>query len=481
MTIDYDKNYVGGQWIPTSSTDRITVTSASTEEVLGSVPSSDGADVDAAVSAARRAFDDPTGWSTWDPARRRAALERFADELEARSAEFVARVSGQNGMPVKVGRRTEGAVPAAIVRYYAGLAQAQDGEEIRTSLVRGSTVIGNRPIGVVAAVVPWNFPQILSFFKIAPALAAGCTVVLKPASETVLDAFLIGEATAAAELPPGVLNIIAGTGRGAGQQLVTHPGVDKVGFTGSTEVGRHLAAECGRLIRPITLELGGKSAAVVLDDVDVDQFTRSLFETSFINSGQSCFISTRILLPRSRYTELVDAITDTVRSYRIGDPFDPATLIGPLVSAGQRASVEGYIEKGRAEGGRITTGGGRPAGLDRGWYVEPSVIADVDNDATVSHEEIFGPVVSLIPYTDDAEAVALANASDYGLGGTVWTADVERGRALASRVVTGSIGVNGFTMDLGSPFGGVKASGLGRELGPEGLAAYRRLQSIYLP
>lgn len=481
MTIDYDRIYVGGEWTLPTSSDKITVSSASTEDILGSVPAATRADVDAAVGAARHAFDDPSGWAQWEPSRRQAALERFAVALVARRDEFVHRVSGQNGMPAKIGKLTEGAVPANIVRYYATLATKLEGEQTRKSLVKGTTVVRKEPLGVVAAIVPWNFPQILSFFKIAPALAAGCTVVLKPASETVLDAFLIAEAAHEAELPPGVLNVIAGSGRVVGDHLVTHPGVDKVGFTGSTEVGQHIGAQCGRLIRPVTLELGGKSAAVVLDDVDADAFTRELFETSLINSGQSCFISTRILLPRSRYTELVEAITETVRQYPVGDPFERSTMIGPLVSSAQRDIVESYIKKGQAEGGRITTGGGRPKGLDRGWYVEPTIIADVDNNAAVSREEIFGPVLALIPYEDDNDAIAIANDSDYGLGGTVWTTDVERGLSVARRVKTGSIGVNGFTLDLGAPFGGVKRSGLGRELGPEGLAAYQQFQSIYLP
>lgn len=481
MTIDYHQIYLDGAWAAPGSADRITVTSASTEEVLGGVPAATRADVDAAVDGARRAFDDPSGWSRWEPSARGDALERFAITLEQRRAEFVQRVSSQNGMPAWVGKRTEGLVPANLLRYYAGRVAAQGSEETRASMVMGSTVVRQQPVGVVAAIVPWNFPQTLAFFKLAPALASGCTVVLKPASETVLDAFLIAEAAHEAGLPPGVLNIVAGSGRVVGDHLVTHPDVDKVAFTGSTEVGRHIGASCGQLIRPVTLELGGKSASIVLDDADIEQVTRELFATSLINSGQSCFICTRILLPYNRYDQFVDAITETVRSYKVGDPFEKSTMIGPLVSSAQRDIVESYIEKGRAEGGRITTGGGRPRGFSRGWYVEPTVIADVGNDATVSREEIFGPVIALIPHSGDDDAIAIANDSNYGLGGTVWTTDIERGLGVARRVETGSIGVNGFTMDTGAPFGGVKLSGLGRELGPEGLAAYEQQKSIYLP
>lgn len=480
MTIEYDRLYLAGAWTAPASTDRITVTSASTEQVLGSVPAATNADVDAAVDAARRAFDDRSGWSRWDSSDRGDALERFAIALEQRRTEFVRRVSGQNGMPVRLGKRTEGLVPASLVRYYARRVDTQDSEETRASMVKGTTVVRKEPVGVVAAVVPWNFPQTLAFFKLAPALASGCTVILKPASETVLDAFLIAEAAEEAGLPPGVLNVVTGSGRAVGGYLVTHPGVDKVAFTGSTEVGRHIGASCAQLIRPVTLELGGKSASIVLDDADIEQFTRELYATSLINSGQSCFICTRILLPHNRYGEYVDAITETVRSYPVGDPFEETTLIGPLVSSAQRDIVESYIDKGRAEG-RITTGGSRPKGFSHGWYVEPTVIADIDNSATVSREEIFGPVIALIPHSGDDEAIAIANDSDYGLGGTVWTTDIERGLGVARQVETGSIGVNGFTMDTGAPFGGVKLSGLGRELGPEGLAACQWQKSIYLP
>jgi acyl-CoA reductase-like NAD-dependent aldehyde dehydrogenase len=477
----YDALFVGGGWLRPSTSDRITVSSASTEEVIGEVAAGREADVDLAVAAARQAFDDPSGWAHWTPAERGAVLERFAAALANRSTEFVHRVSSQNGMPVRFGLPSEGAVPPNLVRYYAALMERRPAEEPRRSMVAGTTVVRREPIGVVGAIVPWNFPQSLTFFKLAPALAAGCTVVLKPSSETVLDSLLIAEAAIEAGLPPGVLNIVPGSGRVAGSRLVGHPGVDKIAFTGSTEAGRVIAETCGRLLKPVTLELGGKSAGIILDDVDLDAAMRGMVNHTLLNQGQACFISTRILAPRSRYEEVVDAFTELARSLRIGDPLDPAVRIGPLASAKQRDSVESYIAKGKAEGGRITTGGGRPAGFDRGHYVEPTIFADVDNNATIAREEIFGPVLAIIPYADDDDAVRIANDSDYGLGGTVWTSEVDRGHAIARRVQTGSIGVNGFTLDPGAPFGGVKASGLGRELGPEGLAAYQQLKSVYLP
>ncbi|MFE3959305.1 aldehyde dehydrogenase [Nocardia sp. NPDC059091] len=481
MTVDYDSLYIGGEWTRPASDQRIEVYSASTEELLGSVPAAATGDIDAAVAAAGRAFDDPSGWATWEPERRAAVLERFAVELLARSDEMVRRVSAQNGMPVRFGEPVEGTVPATMLRYYAELIQQLPTSEVRKSLVIGNTEVRREPLGVVGAIVPWNFPQTLAFFKIAPALAAGCTVVMKPSSETVLDAMLVAEAAAAAELPAGVLNIVPGSGRTAGAHLVSHPGVDKIAFTGSTDAGRAIAETCGRLLKPVTLELGGKSAALILDDADLSRVIPGLFAASLMNQGQSCYICTRILAPRSRYGEVVDALSDMVRTLKIGDPLERSTIIGPVASAGQRDIIEGYIAKGKAEGGRITVGGGRPAGFDRGWYVEPTVFADVDNNSTIAREEIFGPVLAVIPFDGDADAVRQANDSSYGLGGTVWTSDVARGATLARRVQTGSIGVNGYTMDHGAPFGGVKDSGLGRELGPEGLAAYQQYKSIYLP
>ncbi|HSV40211.1 MAG TPA: aldehyde dehydrogenase, partial [Nocardioidaceae bacterium] len=438
MTTHYESLFIGGKWVPPTSAATIDVISASTEEQIGSVPRGMAADADAAVSAARAAFDDVQGWSRWSPQQRAEAMNRFADELEGRAEETVRRVSGQNGMPVSVGQQTEAVYPATLLRFYANVALTQATEETRTSLVAGTTVVRREPIGVVAAIVPWNFPQSLTFFKVAPALAAGCTVVLKPSSETVLDAFLVAEAAAAAGLPDGVLNIVTGSGREVGMRLVSSPGVDKVAFTGSTDAGRTIAEECGRLLRPVTLELGGKSAAILLDDVDLAANMKSFYGSMLLNQGQTCFISTRILAPRNRYSEVVEAFTALAKGLPVGDPFDPRTMIGPLATSAQRDSVEGYIAQGIAEGGRVTAGGKRPKCLDRGWYVEPTIFADVDNAATIAREEIFGPVLAVIPYEDEEDAIAIANDSDYGLGGTVWTSDQDHGLAVARRIQTGS-------------------------------------------
>ncbi|MYV31177.1 aldehyde dehydrogenase family protein [Rhodococcus sp. DSM 6344] len=481
MSMQYDSLFIGGDWIAPSSSKRITAISASTEQPIGSVPEAQEADVDAAVAAARRAFDDPAGWAHWAPAARAAAIERLADVLERRAEDVVQCVSAQNGMPVAVARQLEGVFPVVLLRYYAGLARDTATEETRPGLFGGSTLVCREPLGVVGAIVPWNFPQTLAAFKYAPALAAGCTLVIKPSPETVLDAFVFAEAVAEAGIPAGVVNVVPG-GREVGAYLVEHPGVDKISFTGSTAAGRSIGEVCGRLLRPVTLELGGKSAAIVLDDAGLDLQTMSekLFAATLLNNGQTCFLGTRVLAPRSRYSEIVDLFTDLAGTLKVGDALDDTTQIGPMATAAQRDRVEQYIAKGLGDGARITIGGGRPADQDKGWFVEPTIFADVENNHTIAQEEIFGPVLSVIPYSDEDEAVRIANDSDFGLGGTVWTNDPDRGLALAKRVQTGTIGINGYLPEPTAPFGGVKASGLGRELGPEALSNYQQLKSIYL-
>jgi acyl-CoA reductase-like NAD-dependent aldehyde dehydrogenase len=478
-TTDYAHFYIGGGWADPSSSAIVEVRAAATEERVGSVPEAAERDIDDAVAAARRAFDDPEGWSRWDPTRRQKALERFAVALEKRGQETATRVSLQNGMPIWLAQQLEAQFPALLLRYYSGLVAGSPQEETRPGLLGGQSRVIREPIGVVAAIVPWNVPQGITFLKLAPALAAGCTIVLKPAQETVLDAMLMAEAAIEAELPPGVLNVVPG-GREVGAHLVSHPQVDKVSFTGSTAVGRSIAETCGRLLRPVTLELGGKSAAIVLDDADLAATIESFFAATLLNNGQICWLGTRVLAPRSRYSEVVDTVSGLASSLKIGDPLAPDTQIGPLVSARQRDRVESYIAKGRAEGARLTAGGGRPEGFGTGWFVQPTVFADVDNNHAIAQEEIFGPVLSVIPYADVEEAIALANASDYGLGGSVWTTDPERGEAVARRVHTGTIGINAYVNEPTAPFGGVRASGMGRELGPEAMHGYQVLKTVYL-
>lgn len=477
-TIDYDRLYLGGDWTAPATDQRIQVHSPTDEQLVGSVPEGVEADIDAAVLAARQAFDDPRGWAHWPASRRSEVLERFAVALEQRGAETARRVTIQNGMPIWLAEQFEAGFPAVLVRYYAGLVEAGQ-EERRQGMLGKQAVVTRQPIGVVAAIVPWNVPQAITFLKLAPALAAGCAVVLKPAPETVLDAFLMAEAAAEAGLPPGVLNVVP-AGREVGAYLVQHPGVDKVSFTGSTAAGRAIAETCGRLLRPVTLELGGKSAAVVLDDANLADTIESFFGATLLNNGQICWLGTRVLAPRSRYDEVVDTVAGLASSLVVGDPLVASTQVGPLVSERQRQRVEGYIEKGRSEGARLVTGGSRPTDRDAGWFVRPTVFADVDRKATIAQEEIFGPVLAVIAYDDEDDAVAIANDTDYGLGGSVWTSDPERGENFARRVRTGTIGVNHYSNDPFSPFGGIRASGMGRELGPEGLVAFQTTKTIYL-
>ncbi|PWD43156.1 aldehyde dehydrogenase [Gordonia paraffinivorans] len=472
--------YIDGGWRTPSGSATIPVISPLTEEEFGSVPEATTADVDAAVAAARTAFRS-SGWRDLSPADRAAHLRRFADELDKRAEDRATAVTSENGMPIALARFAEGAAPVQLLRYYADLVESTPVEETRTSQpLPGSTIVRREAIGVVGAIAPWNFPAILSMFKIAPALAAGCTVVLKPSPETSLDAYVLAEAAIAAELPAGVLNIVNG-GSEIGRHLVSHPHVDKVAFTGSTPAGREIGRVCGELIRPVTLELGGKSAALVLDDADLEQTVGGLATASLLNTGQTCYMSTRILVPGSRYDEYLDAISAMCASLPVGDPMDESVAVGPLASSRHRDRVLSLIERGRTEGGTVTTGGGTPSGVDRGFFVEPTVFTGIDNSATIAREEVFGPVLTVLRYDDVDDAIALANDSSYGLGGTVWTSDPERGVDVARRVETGSFGVNYFNLDWGSPFGGVKASGIGRELGPEGLAAYQNLKSIFLP
>lgn len=478
--LNYDTLFIGGGWVAPESGKTITVQSASTEDVLGTVPEASERDVDRAVDSARSAFDDTQGWSTWSAAQRAEAMRRLAAALESRGEEIVRRVSSQNGMPLVIGQQLEAVFPAVLLRYYADLVEKNESfEETRPGLFGGNTLVRREPIGVVGAIIPWNFPQALAGFKLAPALAAGCTVVIKPSPETVLDSYLLAEAIDEAGIPPGVVSIVPG-GREVGAYLVSHPKVDKIAFTGSTAAGRSIGEACGRLLRPVTLELGGKSAAIILDDADLQASLENLFGACLLNNGQACYLGTRILAPRSRYNEVVDTFTAFAGALKVGDALDLTTQVGPMVSARQRERVESYIAKGKNDGARVTAGGGRPKDQDKGWFVEPTVFADVDNKTTIAQEEIFGPVLSVIPYGDVEDAIWLANDTEYGLGGSVWTADPDRGLDVARRVHTGTFGINAYLPDPTAPFGGIKSSGLGRELGPEGLAAYQVVKSVYL-
>ncbi|MEW6471419.1 MAG: aldehyde dehydrogenase [Actinomycetota bacterium] len=472
-----DAFFVGGEWRGPAGTGRIEIVSPSTEEVIGSVPEAGDADVDAAVGAARRAFD-AGDWPRLAVAERTAVLERALQALEPRAAEIAAAVTAEMGVPIAI---AEQLIPGAFwtARYFMGVAEREPLEELRAGALNTAAVL-REPVGVVASIAPWNGPFNLAVAKIVPALAAGCTVVFKPAPETPCDVFYLAEALSEVGLPPGVLNIVTG-GRETGAALVAHPGVDKVSFTGSTAAGRQIGAVCGEQFKRVQLELGGKSAAIILDDADLATTMQGLAMGSFFNSGQICAAFSRVLAPRSRYSEVVEALAATARSFVLGDPFDRATTMGPLVSERQRTRVEGYIAAGEKEGAKVVTGGGRPADLPQGWYVEPTVFADVDNSMRIAQEEIFGPVVAVIPHDGPDDAVRIANDSAYGLHGGVFTADEDAALRMARAVRTGTFSVNSFVYNIEAPFGGVKCSGIGRDTGREAVASYYELKTVNLP
>ena len=476
-SLDRQHFFIGGEWVKPSSDRTFTLTDASTEETLATVPEGQNADIDRAVAAARSAFES-SAWRDMAPADRAALLRRFDAALQKRKDDLALAVSRQNGMPMWLSSAFEAGIALSMVNFYADLIEAPQAQDRRGAQLGRETLVSKVPMGGIAAIVPWNYPIALAISKIAPALAAGCTIVIKPSPGTVLDSYLMAEAAIEAGLPPGVINWVAAD-RDVGAYLVSHPGVDKVAFTGSTAAGRIIARECGQLLRPVTLELGGKSAAVVLEDADLSVLQERLPMASLLNNGQTCFNSTRILAPQSRYAEVVDAIASTVTGLKVGEAVDLNTQVGPMASAAHRQRVEGYIETGRKEG-RLVVGGDRPKDHGRGYFVTPTVFADVDNDATIAREEIFGPVLAVIPYRDEDDAVRIANASEFGLGGTVWGKDEAHACAVADRIITGTVGINGYAPAIGSPFGGVKASGIGRELGPEALNGYYHWKSTYL-
>jgi betaine-aldehyde dehydrogenase len=476
---DHDKLYIGGEWVVPATGALIEVISPHTEAVIARVPEAAVEDVDRAVAAARTTFDAGV-WSAAPAEERIAAVERCSNAYAARLADMATVITEEMGSPITFSNL--GPAPATWMMLNTFLAIAKDfeWEEARTGAF-GDVIVRHEPVGVVAAVVPWNVPQFVTMSKLAPALLAGCSIVIKPAPETPLDAYLMADALDEAGIPKGVVSIVA-AGREVGEHLVRHPDVDKVAFTGSTAAGRRIAAICGEQLKRVSLELGGKSAAIVLDDADLEKTVEGLRFASLMNSGQACVAQTRILASERRYDEVVDAVAGMVRSLRVGDPSDAETEIGPLVAQRQQERVEKYIALGQEEGAKVVVGGsGRPDGLDRGWYVQPTVFAGATNDMRIAREEIFGPVLSVIPYADPDDAVRIANDSDYGLAGSVWTNDIDAGMDIARRVRTGTYAVNQYNMDFMAPFGGFKGSGIGREFGKEGLEHYTELKAIIPP
>ncbi|MBH0121445.1 aldehyde dehydrogenase [Rhodococcus sp. NPDC003382] len=475
---DYDKLFIGGRWVAPSTDEKLEVFSPATEERVGSVPVAGPKDIDAAIAAARTAFDDGP-WPRTSPAERAQVIAKAAKLIEERSAEITAKLTAEMGQPPASVQMMQMTSALGTLNYYASAAETFPWVDERSGSF-GRTRVTREPVGVVAAVVAWNVPLFLAANKLGPALLAGCSVVLKPAPEAPLTINMVAEIFAEAGLPEGVLSIVQG-GAETGEYLVSHPDIDKVTFTGSTAVGKHIGAIAAQNLKRCSLELGGKSAAIVLEDADLDSTIAMLVMSGLMNTGQACVGQTRILAPRSRYDEVVEKVVATAAFFPVGLPDDPAAQLGPLISAKQRDRVEGYIEQGKKEGARLVLGGGRPAGIETGYYVEPTVFADVDNSMTIAREEIFGPVLSILPYDSVDEAIKIANDSDYGLAGSVYTTDIEKGLEVAAQVRTGTYGINWYAFDPGSPFGGYKNSGIGRENGPEGIEAFCELKSVLYP
>ena len=472
--------FVGGAWQqPSAAAQRLRVVSPATEEVIGEAPLAAAIDMESAVAAARAAFDDGP-WPRMAARERAEVLTRAAQLLRQRAAEIAAITVEEIGCAVSQAPRAQTGLVAPVFDYYAELLQSFELEQ-HIAVGEQGGLLRELPVGVVAAIVPWNAPVTLASWKVAPALAAGCSVVVKPPPEAPLSNFVLAEALHEAGVPDGVINVVPAD-REVGELLVAHSGIDKVAFTGSTAAGQRILSACAQQLKRVSLELGGKSAVIVLDDADLPAVVTRAVRAAMHLSGQFCGAQSRVLVPRAHYRDLVEVAAATARAIPVGDPHDPATLVGPLVAARQRARVEAMVADAAQGGARIVAGGGRPAHLTRGFYVEPTVLADVDNAMPIAQEEIFGPVVCLIPYDSEHDAVRIANSSRYGLTGAVWSSSDERALACAKRLRTGSATINGFPAPFPHvPFGGFKQSGLGRELGPHGLRSFLEPQSIGLP
>ncbi len=466
----YDKHYYDGDWQASSGSDTVAVISSVTEAEVARVPRGTAGDVDQAVRAARRGF---AAWSRLAVEDRAQWLEKLSAAMKARVPQLAEAITHEVGTALGYATKVQVEFPIMMIGMNAKFIR-----EARLEEELGNSLIIKEPIGVVGCITPWNYPLHQIVCKIAPALAAGCTVVLKPAEMAPTSAFMLAEAAHEIGLPAGVLNIVSGSGRIVGEAIVAHPDVDMVSFTGSLQAGRRIAAVAGDGIKKVCLELGGKSAFIVLDDAPFEKAIAAGVNNCMQNAGQTCSAWTRMLVPRSRHDEAVELAKAQLARLTLGDPFDKNTRLGPLASAGQRDSVLGFIEQGKQEGATLVAGGGRPAGLATGFYVEPTIFANVDNQMSVAQEEIFGPVLVIIPYDTEADAIRIANDSPYGLAGGVWAATPERALGVARQLRTGQVDVNGGRFNALAPFGGYKKSGIGREIGPLALDEFFQLKSI---
>lgn len=483
MAGSQDKLFIGGDWVASRGSEWIEAINPATEEKVGRVPAATEADIDAAVAAARAAFD--TGpWPRMSHPERAEVIMRAMHFLREINDEVAEVITSEMGSPITQSKMVQVPRAFSIWEYFATISESYPWVETRPSYdefnAASEVVVFREPIGVVAAIVPWNGPLIVAAMKLAPALIAGCTAVLKPSEEAALNFTAMADVFARAGLPKGVLNIVPAD-RKTSEYLVAHPGVDKVSLTGSTAAGRRIGEICGRGLRRFTLELGGKGVALLLDDIVLEDVLTGLVAPMTFISGQACNAPTRILAPRSRYKEIADALAQTIAALPFGDPMDPETFIGPLASKRAQERVKSYLDIGKAEGARPLIGGGIPAGRTRGFYVEPTLFADVDNRMRIAQEEIFGPVYCLIPYDDVDDAVRIANDTVYGLESSVWASNHGTGIETARRIRCGTVGVNSHNLDMAAPFGGMKQSGLGRECGIEGISDYIEIKAIMPP
>jgi len=468
-----DRIFIDGEWVEPQGTEAIEVVNSTTEETLATIPACTAADADLAVRAARAAFED---WSQTPRQQRAGFLEAIAAGLGERSEEIAATIATELGMPLKLSTIIQAGLPTG---QFAAMPKLI--EEVAWEEEIGSSRVLREPVGVLGAITPWNYPLNQIAAKVAPALAAGCTVVLKPSEVVPLNAFILAEVIEAAGLPAGVFNMVTGTGPVVGEAVAGHPEVDMVSFTGSTRAGRRVSELASATVKPVAMELGGKSPNVILDDADLEQAVPDGVGKCFLNSGQTCSALTRMLVPREKLAEAEQLAVKAAEAFAPGDPFDASTRLGPLVSDVQRERVRDYIRKGEAEGAKLLTGGAAPPqGLERGYFVRPTVFSEVTPEMTIAQEEIFGPVLAIQPYEGTDDAVRIANDTVYGLAGGVWSADVDRAIAVARRIRTGQIEINGGAYNPIAPFGGYKQSGHGRENGRYAIEELLQVKSLQL-